>query len=97
MSNPLSEIASTLKRRLAFYRALLGDPRTPRRARLLLGAALGYLAMPFDLIPDWLPVVGHLDDALIVPGLIWLAMRSVPEAVYRDHGRLLKPEEEHTS
>lgn len=35
--------------------------------------------LPFDLIPDFLPVIGHLDDAIIVPGLIWLALKRVPE------------------
>lgn len=92
MTNPIAQI----KRRIAYYRAILEDPRTPRRTKLFLGAALGYLAMPFDLIPDWLPVIGHLDDVIIVPGLVYLAMRSVPEAVVEDHGRLLTDEEEQT-
>jgi uncharacterized membrane protein YkvA (DUF1232 family) len=58
----------------------------------LLGAALTYLALPFDLIPDFLPVIGHLDDVLIVPGLIFLALRLVPSEIYDDHRqRLLMP------
>jgi len=43
--------------------------------------AIGYALLPFDLIPDFLPVIGHLDDALIVSGLIYLAFKRVSEVV----------------
>ena len=46
---------------------LLRDPRVPRRHKLLLGALVGYLAFPFDLVPDFIPVAGYLDDALLSP------------------------------
>ena len=52
---------------------LLGDPRVPRRHKLLLGAVVAYLALPFDLVPDFIPVAGQLDDALVVA----LALRAV--------------------
>jgi len=45
---------------------LTRDPRVPRRRKLLLLGLVGYLALPFDLIPDFIPVAGQLDDALIV-------------------------------
>jgi uncharacterized membrane protein YkvA (DUF1232 family) len=45
---------------------LLHDPRVPRRRKLLLVATVGYLALPFDLVPDFIPVAGQLDDAIIV-------------------------------
>ena len=85
MLQTLKEIASALRQHLAFYRALYQDPRTPRLARYLLWAALAYVAMPFDLIPDFLPIIGHLDDLIIVPGLIFLAVRLIPTAVYDEH------------
>lgn len=81
----LKQIAHALCQQLAFYRALYQDPRTPRLARLLLWAALAYTALPFDLIPDFLPIIGHLDDVIIVPGLIFLAVRLIPVAVYNEH------------
>ncbi len=81
MSHYLATIARTFKRELAFYRAIAAHPDTPKTAKWLLGAAIGYALLPFDLIPDFLPVIGHLDDAIIVPGLIYLALKRVPHAV----------------
>jgi uncharacterized membrane protein YkvA (DUF1232 family) len=85
MLEKLRQIAHTVRQRLAFYQALYQDPHTPRLARILLWAALAYVALPFDLIPDFLPLIGHLDDAIIVPGLIFLAIRLIPVAVYDEH------------
>src|SRR5262245_21096075 len=45
---------------------LARDPRVPRRRKVLLLALVGYLALPFDLVPDFIPVAGQLDDAVIV-------------------------------
>lgn len=86
----LKDIARSLRQQLALYTAIYRDPRTPRLARWLLGAALAYAAMPFDLIPDFLPVIGHLDDVIIVPGLIFLALKRVPPEVYEDHRQRLQ-------
>jgi uncharacterized membrane protein YkvA (DUF1232 family) len=80
----LSDLADTFKRELAFYRAVAAHPQTPKNAKILLGAAIGYALLPFDLIPDFLPFIGHLDDAFIVPGLIYLALRRVPLAVVEE-------------
>lgn len=66
---------------LGYYRRLLSHPRTPKASRVLLGAAIAYFLSPIDLIPDFVPVLGQLDDLLILPGLIWLALRLVPEGV----------------
>ena len=72
------DLARTFKRELAVYRRVLADARTPLGAKIFLGLAVGYLCMPFDLIPDFIPVLGHLDDAIIVPGLVYIALRFVP-------------------
>jgi uncharacterized membrane protein YkvA (DUF1232 family) len=48
------------------FRRLLADERTPRNTKLLLVALVGYLLMPLDLVPDFIPVAGQLDDAILV-------------------------------
>ena len=58
---------------VVLFRRLLGDPRVPRGRKVLLAASIAYLAMPFDLVPDFIPVAGQLDDAIVVV----LALRAV--------------------
>lgn len=74
----------SVRAKLSFGRALLADPDVPLPAKLLLGVAVGYLALPFDLIPDFIPVVGQMDDALVLVAavalLIWLVPRERFEA-----------------
>lgn len=60
---------------------MLRHPQTPLLAKVLLGLAVGYLLLPFDLIPDFIPVIGHLDDVMIVPGLIYLALKMIPDEI----------------
>ena len=81
MLEPLKSLRRTFKRELAVYRAVLNDAQTPRISKMCLGLAIGYVLMPFDLIPDFIPVLGQLDDAVIVPGLVWLALKWVPPDV----------------
>ena len=45
---------------------------------------MGYLALPFDLIPDWIPILGQVDDLLIVTSLLWLALRAISETTQND-------------
>lgn len=60
---------------------MLRHPRTPWPARIILGLAVAYLLSPIDLIPDFIPVLGQLDDLLIVPGLFTLALKLIPKEV----------------
>jgi uncharacterized membrane protein YkvA (DUF1232 family) len=64
---------------------LLGDPRVPRRKKVLLVALTGYLALPFDLVPDFIPVAGQLDDVVIVALVLRSLLRGGGEAVVREH------------
>lgn len=66
------------------YQLVLKDRRTPRLAKVLLGLAVGYALSPVDLIPDFLPGLGYLDDLVIVPALVILALKMVPRQVLED-------------
>ncbi len=57
------------------------DPATPWLAKALCWLVVAYALSPIDLIPDFIPILGFVDDALLLPGLIWLALRMLPDAV----------------
>ena len=57
------------------FKRLLRDPRVPSRAKLALGCVLPYLISPIDLIPDFIPVLGQLDDALLVVAVFGFVAR----------------------
>jgi uncharacterized membrane protein YkvA (DUF1232 family) len=64
---------------------LMRDDRVPRRRKLLLAGLLGYLALPFDLVPDFIPVIGQLDDVLIVALVLRRFLRSGGADLVREH------------
>ncbi len=66
-------------------RRLLGDPRVPRRRKLLLGLLVAYLASPIDLIPDFVPVAGQFDDAILVAVVLRGVLRSGGEHLLDEH------------
>ncbi len=57
------------------------DTRTPRRAKILLLFLLAYAASPIDLIPDFIPVLGLLDEVILLPLGIWFVLRMIPPDV----------------
>jgi uncharacterized membrane protein YkvA (DUF1232 family) len=63
---------------------LARDPRIPRRRKLVLLALAGYLALPFDLVPDFIPVAGQLDDAIIVALVLRSFIRRGGESLIRE-------------
>jgi len=64
---------------------LLADARVPRRRKLLLVGLVGYLALPFDLIPDFIPIAGQLDDVLVVAFVLRRFLRAGGEPLVREH------------
>ena len=78
------EKARRLRRdaRALFY--ALGDRRVPWYARALAGAVVAYAVSPIDLIPDFIPVLGLLDDLLLIPAGLYLVFRLVPAEVMAD-------------
>ena len=66
-------------------RRLLADSRVPRRHKALLAGLLGYLASPLDLVPDFIPVIGQLDDLLIAAVVLRTVRRGVKRSIVRRH------------
>ena len=81
------DIARFIPDCIALVRGLLRDPRVPRRHKRLLGLLVGYLALPFDIVPDFIPVAGHLDDALIVVLALRVVLRGSGSELVREHWR----------
>jgi len=70
---------------IVLFGRLLKDPRIPRSRKLVLLALIGYLAMPFDLIPDFIPVAGQLDDAIIVALVLRTILRGTSPNLIHQH------------
>ena len=77
----LKQIATRLKAEFVFYQRLHKHPQTPKLAKALLWLAIGYVLMPFDLIPDFLPIIGQLDEVVIIPLLLYGALKLTPAAI----------------
>jgi uncharacterized membrane protein YkvA (DUF1232 family) len=76
--------AARLKRDVLALWLAARDPRVPLLAKIVCGLTAAYALSPIDLIPDFIPVLGYLDDLLIVPAGIWLAIRLVPPDILAD-------------
>ena len=73
--------ARRLKRQVWALFLAWKDPETPCAAKLVIALTVAYALSPVDLIPDFIPLLGQLDDLIIVPALIALALRLIPPAV----------------
>ena len=84
--------ALSLRRKARLAWRLLADRRVPLLARAVLPAVVLYVAMPLDLVPDFIPVVGYLDDLLVILGAAWLFLRLVPAGVLEEQVAALEME-----
>jgi uncharacterized membrane protein YkvA (DUF1232 family) len=84
MVERLKAWARALKRDVVALWLAARDPRTPLAAKLLAGLVAAYALSPIDLIPDFIPVLGYLDDLLLVPAGIWLAVRLIPAGLLEE-------------
>jgi uncharacterized membrane protein YkvA (DUF1232 family) len=64
-----------------------GDRRTPWYAKVLVAVVVAYAVSPVDLIPDFIPVLGYVDDLVLVPAGIYLALKMIPGEVLEEHRR----------
>lgn len=76
--NQLKARARALKREAYAIYIAARDPRTPWYAKALVFFVVAHTFSPIDLIPDFIPVLGYLDDLIITPGGLWLAVRLIP-------------------
>jgi uncharacterized membrane protein YkvA (DUF1232 family) len=79
--NRLKARARALKNEAFAVYIAAKDPRTPWYAKALIFFVVAHTFSPIDLIPDFIPVLGYLDDLLITPGGLWLAVRLIPPEV----------------
>jgi len=85
MFDRLKRWAKTLKRDVHALYLAARDPRVPWPAKAVAVFVAAYALSPIDLIPDFIPVLGYLDDLIIVPLGIWLAVRLIPPEVMAEH------------
>ena len=80
----LKQKAKELKSEAQVLLIVYRDSRTPLSAKILISFTVGYLLSPFDLIPDFIPVLGLLDDLIVVPLLITLSIKLIPSEVLEE-------------
>ncbi len=81
LASSLKERTKNLKRDVHALYLAYRDPRVPLRAKLLIVVLIGYAASPIDLIPDFIPVLGYLDDLILLPLGVSVAIKMIPKDV----------------
>ena len=84
MMERLKQWAGRLRRDVVALSLAASDPRVPWYAKALAAAVAAYALSPIDLIPDFIPVLGQLDDLILVPLGIWLVVKLIPAPVMAD-------------
>jgi uncharacterized membrane protein YkvA (DUF1232 family) len=82
-------LCEKFRKEIDLYKLILKHRRTPWLARAFLGLAVIYILLPFDIIPDFIPLIGQIDDLLIVPALLYIALRIVPREVIEDCRKMI--------
>ena len=80
----LKQKAKALKNKLSALFIALKRKDTPLIAKIVAGVTVGYALSPIDLIPDFIPILGYLDDLLILPLLIWLSVKLIPKPIMEE-------------
>jgi uncharacterized membrane protein YkvA (DUF1232 family) len=84
MTSRLQRWAGIMRRDAVALYLAARDPQTPWYAKALAAMVVAYALSPIDLIPDFIPVLGYLDDLLIVPAALWVVLRLIPAEVMAD-------------
>jgi uncharacterized membrane protein YkvA (DUF1232 family) len=83
----LADWARSIRRDVRAVYLASRDPRTPWYAKALAVGVAAYALSPIDLIPDFIPILGQLDELIILPLGIWLVVRMIPAEVIAEHRR----------
>lgn len=78
----LKDRAKKLKSDIPAVFIALKDKNTPLIAKIIAGLTIGYALSPIDLVPDFIPILGYLDDVILLPALVALTMKLIPEEVW---------------
>lgn len=84
MLTRLKQWAARLKRDVAALWFAYRDARTPWAAKILTVLIVAYALSPIDLIPDFIPILGYLDELILLPAAVWLALHMLPSSVLAD-------------
>ncbi len=87
-----NNIPEKLWRKLLLMKRISQDPRLPKRVKFIPGLIAAYLLSPIDLVPDFIPVLGYLDDLVVAGFLLWLFFRLVPGELTAHHRTILEAE-----
>jgi len=79
----IKDFTARLKRKIVTLYFVGRDPRRPRPVKLLIALVVAYALSPIDLIPDFIPVLGYVDDLVLLPLGIWLAIRLTPPEIFQ--------------
>lgn len=85
MFEKLKRTGKRIRQEIEVYKLVLQDKRTPILGKFFLGLAVGYFFLPFDIIPDFIPIIGHLDDVIIIPLLVFIALKLIPKEIVQEH------------
>lgn len=91
MLEKLRAFARSLKNEIAVLAAAIQDPRTPWTAKAFGAFVVAYAVSPIDLIPDFIPVLGYLDELILLPAALWALKLMIPEDVLADHRARIVP------
>ncbi|MFH1238132.1 MAG: DUF1232 domain-containing protein [archaeon] len=81
----MKKIAKKIKTEIKVYKGVLNDKRTPKLEKILLGAGIAYSLSPIDIIPDFIPILGYVDDIILVPLLIFIGLKFIPRKIIKKY------------
>ena len=82
--NKLKQKAKSIKKQLVILHLAYNHPKTPWTAKVLTVLIIGYALSPIDLIPDFIPIIGLLDDVILLPLGIYVVIKLIPDAVIQE-------------